>query len=80
MGRKGNLAVFERYNISKTGKAMPTKLGVHALHIHPYLHELFEVILFAINYVHAMNDNEVALHSVHAKSGDTTTCSICVHL
>ena len=42
---KGNLAVFESSNISKTGKMMPTKIGVHACDINPYLHEFFEPIL-----------------------------------
>ena len=37
---KGNLAVFESSGISETGGDMPTKISVHALHIHPYLHEL----------------------------------------
>ena len=31
--------------ISKTKKATPTKIGVHALDINPYLHEFFEPIL-----------------------------------
>ena len=31
--------------ISKTKKAMPTKVGVHVLHINPYLHEFIEPIL-----------------------------------
>ena len=44
MGRKGNLAVFESNNISETEKVMPTKIGVHACDIHPYLHEFFEPI------------------------------------
>ena len=39
---KGNLAVFESSNISKTGEAMPTKIGVHAFDINSYLHEFFE--------------------------------------
>ena len=30
---------------SETGEAMPTKFGVHAIHINPYLHEFFELIL-----------------------------------
>ena len=30
MGKKGNLAVFESSNISKTGEVMATKTGVHA--------------------------------------------------
>ena len=44
MGRRGNLAVFESSNISETGGDIPIKIGLHALHIHPYLHELFELI------------------------------------
>ena len=30
--------------ISETEGDMPTKIGVHALHIYPYLHEFFEPI------------------------------------
>ena len=45
MGRKGKLAVFESSNISETGEVMPTKIGVHALDIDPYVHEFFEPIL-----------------------------------
>ena len=41
---KGNLAVLESSNISKTGEAMPTKIGVHACDINPYLHKFFELI------------------------------------
>ena len=41
---KGNLAVFEGSNISETRVAMPTKIGVYALDINPYLHEFFELI------------------------------------
>ena len=44
MLRKGNLAVLGSSNISKTGEAMPIKIGVHALDINPYLHEFFELI------------------------------------
>ena len=44
MVRKGNLANFGGSNISKTGKPTLTKIGVLALHIHPYLHEFFESI------------------------------------
>ena len=46
MVRKGNLAVFESSNISETGDTTPTKIGVHAFDINPYLHEIFEPILF----------------------------------
>ena len=45
MGRKGNLAVFESSNISKTGEVTPTKIGVHACYINTYLHDFFEPIL-----------------------------------
>ena len=44
MGRKGNLAVFESSGISKTEKDTPTKIGVYALDINPYLLEFFEPI------------------------------------
>ena len=46
MVKRGNLAVFESSNISKTGRITPTKIGVHACHINPYLHEFFELIPF----------------------------------
>ena len=45
MGRKGNLAVFEGSGISETGEPTPTKIGVHACVINPYLHKFFELIL-----------------------------------
>ena len=45
MVRRGNLAVFDGSSISETGKVMPTKFGVHACYINPYLHEFFEPIL-----------------------------------
>ena len=44
MVRKGNLAIFEGSSISETGEAPPTKIGVHACDINPYLHEFFEPI------------------------------------
>ena len=44
MGKKGNLALFESSNISKTGEVMATKIGVHAFDINTYLHEFFEPI------------------------------------
>ena len=46
MVRKGNLVVFESTNISETREVTPTKNGVHAIHINPYLHEFFEPIPF----------------------------------
>ena len=45
MGRKGNLAVFESRNISETEEATPTKIGLHAFDINPYLLKFFEPIL-----------------------------------
>ena len=44
MGRKGKLAVFESSNISETEEVTPTKIGVHACDINPYLHDFFEPI------------------------------------
>ena len=44
MPQKGNLAVFEGSSISETERDTPTKIGVHALDINPYLHEFFEPI------------------------------------
>ena len=44
MVRKENSAVFESSNISKTGEAMHTKIGVHACYIKPYLHVFLEPI------------------------------------
>ena len=41
---KGNLAIFEDSSISETGEATPTKIGVHAFDINPYLHKFFEPI------------------------------------
>ena len=42
--QKGNMAVFESSNISEIGEVTPTKIGVHAFDINPYLHEIFEPI------------------------------------
>ena len=42
MGRRGNLAVFESSNISKTKETTPTKIDVNELDINPYLHEFFK--------------------------------------
>ena len=44
MVRKGILVVFEGSGISETGEVTPTKIGVHACDINPYLHEFFEPI------------------------------------
>ena len=37
MVRKGNLAKFEKEQISKTGEAMPSKIGLHAFHNNLYI-------------------------------------------
>ena len=44
MVQKGNLAIFESSNISETGETMPTKIGMHAFDINPYLHKFSEPI------------------------------------
>ena len=44
MVRKGKLAVFESSNISEIEIATPTKIGVHAFDINPYLHDFFESV------------------------------------
>ena len=44
MVEKGNLAVFESSNISKTGEVTPTKIGAHACYINTYLNDFFESI------------------------------------
>ena len=44
MVRKGKLVVSESSNISETGEAMPTKIGMHVLDINHYLHDFFELI------------------------------------
>ena len=41
---KGNLAVFEGSNISETEMVTPTKIGVYAFDINPYMHEFIEPI------------------------------------
>ena len=42
---KGKLALFEGSSIPETREAPPTKIGVHACDINPYLHDCFEPIL-----------------------------------
>ena len=44
MAGKGNLAVFEGSNISKTKEVTLTKIGEYALDMSLYLHEFFELI------------------------------------
>ena len=41
---KGNLAVFDGSDISETKEVTPTKIGVHACDMNPYLHKFFEPI------------------------------------
>ena len=45
MPQKGNLAIFEGSNISETEQATPTKFGLHACDVNPYLHKFFKPIL-----------------------------------
>ena len=44
MDRKEKLTIFESSNISEIKKAIPTKIGVHAFGINPYLHKFSEPI------------------------------------
>ena len=44
MGRRGNVAVFESSNISKTGVVTPIKIGVHVCYINTYLHDFFDPV------------------------------------
>ena len=44
MGRKEDLAIFEGSSISETEEVTPTKIGVHAFDINPYLHNFFGLI------------------------------------
>ena len=49
MVRKGNLAILKankNEQISETGVAMYTKIGLHAFHLNLYLLEFFELVLF----------------------------------
>ena len=55
MVRRGNLAVFEGSSNSETGKVTPTKIGVHACYINPYLYEFFEPIPIALNFLMTMD-------------------------
>ena len=57
-------------HISKTGGAMPTKIGVHARDVNPYLHEFFWADSDLLNFFHFMN---------HKQTGETTPIKIGVH-
>ena len=41
---KGNLADFKSSNISETEKVTPTKIGMYAFDINPYMHEFLGLI------------------------------------
>ena len=65
-GQKGKFShVFEHSNISETGEATPTKIGVHALYINPYLHEFFELIL--INSIFMLQWMELQISYMYFK-------------
>ena len=55
MGRKGNLAVFESSGISETVEVTPTKIGVHAFDINPYLHKFFWADSDRLNFLMTMD-------------------------
>ena len=48
-------AVFESSGISETGEVTPTKIGVHALDINPYLDEFFEADSDRLNFLMTMD-------------------------
>ena len=43
-GEKGKFGRFGGSSISKTGRVMPTKIGLHACYINLYMHDFFELI------------------------------------
>ena len=55
MVEKGNLAVFEGSNISKTEEVKPTKIGVHTFDMSLYLHEFFEPNSNRLNFLMTMD-------------------------
>ena len=58
MVKRGNLAVFESCNISESEVTTPTKIGVHALDINPYLHEF----LGQFRSIKFFNDHGLLVH------------------
>ena len=64
MIQKGNLAKFEGKLISETREATPTKIGVHAQYINPYLHDfLSQFRLIKFFHYHGL------IHVVHGPKG-----------
>ena len=51
-------------NISETGETTPTKTGVHALDIDPYLHDFFQPIP-----INSIFFDDHGLYIVHAPKG-----------
>ena len=84
MVRKRNLAKFESSNISKTGGAMPTKPGVHALDINLYLYNeliLFDSI-FDTHWYSPWSEREIWPNlkaNFISKTGDAASTKIGVH-
>ena len=62
MVQKGNLVVFEGSNISETGEATLTKIGVHAFDINPtcikFLSQ-FQTIQFFDNHGRPWSEREI---------------------
>ena len=76
MVEREKLAVLKANKISKTGEAMPTKIGLHAFQITLYLHEFFELNLFLVERekLAVLKANKIS------ETGETTpTKSICMH-
>ena len=67
-----NLAKLEGNTISENREATPTKIGVHAYDINPYLHEFYELIL--LNSIFSLpwtqnNGNKSMVHGLKGKTG-----------
>ena len=78
MVHKENLVILKSSNISETGEATPSKLGVHVPETNLYLHEFFEPILFfdlqreiwnflkiAIIFEREVTPTKIDLHALH---------------
>ena len=60
-----HMAVFESSNTSKAGEVPPTKIGMNALDINPYLHEFFE----PIPSIKIFDDHGLSWTIVHGRKG-----------
>ena len=74
-------------NISETGETTPTKTGVHALDIDPYLHDFFEPIPIDLNFSITMDYSPCPKREIWtflkgshiSETGETTPTKTGVH-